>query len=84
MTQVFYFSPTTTVRALGFDYCPTSAHRNIPVAVGSNWIQLLVEIVILILKWNLVLRFDNVILHLQLPGVKIQFGFMHEIQTTLS
>lgn len=44
MTQTFYFSLTTAVHALGFNYCPTSAHRNIHVAVACNWIQLHVEI----------------------------------------
>lgn len=51
--------------------------------VGSSWIQLHVEIVILVLKWNLVVRFGHTILHLQLPSVKIQFGLTLEIQTTL-
>lgn len=76
-------SLTTAVHALGFNYCPTSAHRNICVAVGSHWTQLRVGIVMLILKWNLVLRFDLIILDLKLPSVKIQFGFTLEIQTTL-
>lgn len=51
--------------------------------VGSSWIQLHVEIVILVLKWNLVVRFGHTILRLQLPSVKIQFGLTLEIQTTL-
>lgn len=81
MTQILYFSLTTTVCALGFNYCPTSAHRSIHVAVGASWIQLHVEIVILTLKWKLVLRFDHIIPHLQLPNVKIPCGFTLEIQT---
>lgn len=77
--QLFHFSLTTAVCALGFNCCPTSAHRNIHIdPIGSH-----VGVVTLILKWNLVLRFDHIILHLQLPSVKIQFGFTLEIQTTL-
>lgn len=84
ITHVLYFSLTTAVHVLGFNYCPTSAHRNIRVAFGSNWIQLHVEFVILILKWNFVLRFGHIILHLQLPSVKIQFGFTLQLQATSS
>lgn len=69
--QIFYFSLTTAVHALGFNYCPTSAHRNVHIAVGAHWIQLHVGVVILVSKWNLVLRIDHIILHLQLPSVKI-------------
>lgn len=77
--QLFYFSLTTAACALGFNYCPTSAHRNIHIdPIASH-----VGVVIFIFKWNLVLRFDHIILHLQLPSVKIQFGFTLESRNCL-
>lgn len=38
MTQVFYYSLTTGVYALGFDYYATSAHRNIYAAAGFKFV----------------------------------------------
>lgn len=37
MTQVFYYSLTTGVHALGFDYYPTSACRNIYATIGFKY-----------------------------------------------
>lgn len=34
MTRVFYYSLTTEVYELDFDYCPTCAHGNLYAAVG--------------------------------------------------
>lgn len=61
MTRVFYYSLTTGVHELDFDFCPTSAHGNIYAAVGFKYVWKLCTI-----KRNLVHRLDHLILLLQL------------------